>query len=310
MPERSFETTEIGADKICLELRRRLTGAVVCGKVLAVFEHAICLATLFGLVTILTAKRGLQPFSLVLTHKSELSQLGCAADQQVLLLESRICFETFNVILAKTMVIDLSIRNNFSEGTLKSDYKRYLPLLLGLLSTDKRSGCLDALVLEGKESVFSERLKSPVLQLAKAVSDQDALQAGKEAELIAGCGIGLTPSSDDFLVGYMTMLHAMCIEYTGERRKKMMDILHTIGQKAALKTNVVSGAFLLQSSCGYVSEDMICLLRQLRKKDEEQAVRHAAQRVLAFGSTSGRDMLTGVVFALQRHAEMYRIEEN
>lgn len=303
MSERSSKPTEIGAAKVCLELRRRLKGAAVCGRVLAVFEHAICLETSFGLVTVLTARRGLQPFSVVLTHESELSQLGCAAGQQVQLLESRICFESFNVILAKAMAIDLSIMNNFSGDTFTGNYKRYLPLLLGLLSTDKKSGCLDTIVLEGKGNVFSERIKPHILRLAKAVSDQDVLLAGKEAEQIAGCGIGLTPSSDDFLTGYMMMLHAMCIEYTGERRKKMMDILHTIGLEAALKTNAVSGAFLVQSSCGYASEDMICLLKQMRKKDEEQSVRLAAQRVLAFGSTSGRDMLTGVMFALQRHAE-------
>lgn len=307
MSERPFKTTEIGADKVCLELRRRLTGAAVCGRVLAVFEHAICLATSFGLVTILAENRGLQPFSAVLAHKPELSKLGCAANQQALLMESAICFETFNVILTKAIATDLSIRNNFDECIISSNYIHYLPILLGLLNTDKRGGCLDALVLEGKGNVFSERLKPHARQLAKAVSDQDVLHAGKEAEQIAGCGIGLTPSSDDFLTGYMTMLHAMCIGYSGERSRKMTDILHTIGQRATLKTNAVSGAFLMQASCGYASEDMICLLRQLRKKDEEQAVRQAAQRVLAFGSTSGRDILTGVAFAIQYHAEEYGI---
>lgn len=303
MSERSSKLPEIGADRVCLELRRKLTGAAVYGKVLAVFEHAISLETSLGLVTILTEKRGLQPYSLVLAQKSELSQLGCAADQQVLLLDRMICFETFNVIFTQAIAIDLSIRNNLSGDTFTGNYKSYLPLLLGLLNTNKRSGCLDTIVFEGKGNVFSERIKPHILRLAKAVSDKDVLLAGREAEQIAGCGIGLTPSSDDFLTGYMTMLHLLCIGYTGERREKMMDVLFTIGQKAARKTNAVSGAFLVQSSCGYASEDMICLMRQLRKNDQEQAVRHAAQRVLAFGSTSGRDMLTGVVFALQRHAE-------
>ena len=71
--------------------------------------------------------------------------------------------------------------------------------------------------------------------------------------------------------------------------------------RAAQRTNRISGAFLLHSGEGYVSEDVLRLLALLCSGADGQRVRDAAARVAAFGSTSGSDILTGIVLAIIHH---------
>ena len=96
----------------------------------------------------------------------------------------------------------------------------------------------------------------------------------------------------------MAMLHALsAIGVLGD----VVPLTHAIAARAAQKTNRISGAFLLQSGAGYVSEDVLRLLQLLCSDSDAQQIERAAARVAAFGSTSGSDMLTGIVLAIIHH---------
>ena len=146
--------------------------------------------------------------------------------------------------------------------------------------------------------MYAAFLRPRLPQLFAAVAAGEAAQAGEAAAAIAGCGVGLTPSSDDLLTGYMAMLHALsAIGVLGD----VVPMTRAIASRAAQRTNRISGAFLLHSGEGYVSEDVLRLLALLCSGADGQRVRDAAARVAAFGSTSGSDILTGIVLAIIHH---------
>jgi hypothetical protein len=134
-------------------------------------------------------------------------------------------------------------------------------------------------------------------ELNKAIRECDN-RAAEHAGHIAGGGIGLTPSSDDLLVGYLSVYLAESKTRGNSHFEEVLKLTQAMGEKAAEHTNQISGAFLRQCGRGLLSEDMAELFRTLYSASEADTVRLSGQRIIKVGSTSGIDMLTGVVLAL------------
>ena len=130
--------------------------------------------------------------------------------------------------------------------------------------------------------------------LFAALRQRDAEAAGEAAYSIAGCGIGLTPSADDFLCGVMASVLASAI--TRGEQNEWLPITAAMAERAAPRTNLISAAFLRQAACGQLSSDVLTLIRTLYSSVLSLRLPSAAMNVIAFGETSGTDILTGIYF--------------
>lgn len=175
-----------------------------------------------------------------------------------------------------------------------------LPLKVEILKELIRDyGCENDL-----STLITGKYKNPYVDLVrnklsgrKEAIKEGSLQAGEWAGRLAGCGIGLTPSSDDLLIGYMSAYLSDSIAKGGSC-EAAYQITKAMGDRAAEHTNTISGAFLKQCGRGLISEDMRKLICALYSDSEAETVRKYGQRIQSFGSTSGTDMLTGVVIAI------------
>lgn len=275
------------------------------GEVLSAFSHAVNLDTPAGLVSVLTRARCLQPMGCVVEPAGSFEQGAFAPGMRVRLTGRAIRIGDAEIVLAGATPTDLSVRGALCpDGAAAAvEPQKHRPTLrpaplLTVLASGRGEDGLSALVTRCKSNVYADFLAPRLPRLFAAVAAGDAAEAGEAAARIAGCGVGLTPSSDDLLTGYMAMLHALsAIGVLGE----IAPITHAIAARAAQKTNRISGAFLLQSGAGYVSEDVLRLLQLLCSDSDAQQIERAAARVAAFGSTSGSDMLTGIVLAIIHH---------
>ena len=77
---------------------------------------------------------------------------------------------------------------------------------------------------------------------------------------------------------------------------RTMDITQRMGYAARVKTNVISGSFLVRSSQGLLSADVLDTVGQLFSNGPTQSLESAASRVISFGETSGTDILSGIYF--------------
>lgn len=110
----------------------------------------------------------------------------------------------------------------------------------------------------------------------------------------AGLGIGLTPSGDDFLTGLLATwqyFNAPLYKKVESRSAKWL-------QKLKGRTTTISYFMLKQCLEGQVNEALLDVLENM----DSHSISHL-QRVLAIGSTSGTDMLTGVSVAYQQLIE-------
>lgn len=275
------------------------------GEVLSAFSHAVNLDTPAGLVSVLARARCLQPMGCVVEPAGSFEQGAFAPSMRARLTGRELRIGDAEIALAGATPTDLSVRGALCpDGAAAAvEPQKHRPTLrpaplLTVLASGRGEDGLSALVTRCKSNVYADFLAPRLPRLFAAVAAGDAAEAGEAAARIAGCGVGLTPSSDDLLTGYMAMLHALsAIGVLGD----VVPLTRAMAARAAQKTNRISGAFLLQSGAGYVSEDVLRLLQLLCSDSDAQQIERAAARVAAFGSTSGSDMLTGIVLAIIHH---------
>ncbi|GAC1382781.1 MAG: hypothetical protein NVSMB33_10290 [Ktedonobacteraceae bacterium] len=119
------------------------------------------------------------------------------------------------------------------------------------------------------------------------------------ARCLCGRGIGLTPTGDDILAGWMAvnwLLHGSA--------PALLEACQHIMLIARLQTHILSQCWL-----GYAAEGNVALpikrLLEAITRDDTMQLKNATQAVLAMGATSGRDVMQGILLGLvdvQKHS--------
>jgi hypothetical protein len=150
------------------------------------------------------------------------------------------------------------------------------------------------------ENAFVQLLRPRLHALRDALIAHNLSAAEKVAEGLSGCGVGLTPSSDDLLCGYLFTYAALSAAY-GRARARVLETCRVIAAAAAAHTTDLSAAFLLQSGEGLAAEPVFQLLLSLLSDAPYAAVTAHAEEMAGIGATSGVDMLVGVSLAMIHH---------
>ena len=110
---------------------------------------------------------------------------------------------------------------------------------------------------------------------------------------LIGLGYGLTPSGDDFLVGYMAGL--WCTARANPSRMRFLTALGAELSDVSRNTNKISCAYLRSAANGHVSEPIAKLAQQLNQANDMSSLRAATQAALQVGHTSGSDGVLGML---------------
>lgn len=224
-----------------------------------------------------------------------------SAGEPALLCRERILFPRsgFTVTLDRAQVTSLSLLS--PPSTLQQPHPAAAEALREtILTRGKPEGFAPLLtMLEDSPSPLPDNpyvryAADRIPALFAALRQRDAEAAAEAAYSIAGCGIGLTPSADDFLCGVMASVLASAIA-RGEQNE-WLPITAAMAERAAPRTNLISAAFLRQAACGQLSSDVLTLIRTLYSSVLSLRLPSAAMNVIAFGETSGTDILTGIYF--------------
>lgn len=152
---------------------------------------------------------------------------------------------------------------------------------------------------EAPDGSFAAYFHDPARLPARAIEAMKLLEGGlaqpsvelveAAARQLAGLGGGLTPSGDDVLVGTLICLTVLP---GGDHRAPRGAILAATQGR----TTRISAAYLASASRGEAGEAWHDLMRSLAESDRT-AVESATRGVIAFGETSGADMLAGFLLA-------------
>ncbi len=141
--------------------------------------------------------------------------------------------------------------------------------------------------------VLRQQSAHAVPVLLQATRDFQFEDAGTSIRRLIGLGPGLTPSGDDFLVGYLAGL--WCTVESNPSRMRFLTALGSELSDAAQNTNEISRAYLLSAAKGHVSEPIATLAQQLNQANNMSSVTAATQAALQVGHTSGADGVLGLL---------------
>lgn len=110
---------------------------------------------------------------------------------------------------------------------------------------------------------------------------------------LIGLGPGLTPSGDDFIVGYLAGLWSTA--GSDSSRLRFMSSLGAWLSHAAAGTNAISCTYIKSAVNGNVSEPIATLAQRFGQAKSMDSVREATRTALQVGHTSGTDGIQGLL---------------
>lgn len=288
---------EIKAVEICARLRPVLINNKETLQVHSVFTSAVNIIGEDIFFSILSDRSCLFPMSVKVLSEIAFTESGIREGTEVITVGDRILIPQADLLINLKDIVEEDLSFHKNEVLLLPEDLAFKVELLKKLIENK--GCeqdLSTLVTGKYTNPYAEHIRIKLPELQKVIKNNTE-QAGILAGRLAGCGIGLTPSSDDLLIGYMAAFLAYSTA-KGSSKEDIYKVISVMGGNAAKHTNTISGAFLKQCGMGLLSEDMTKLMLGLFSDTEAEEVRKYGQRILSYGSTSGTDILTGVVLAI------------
>ncbi|GHA00695.1 hypothetical protein DC083_03015 [Ignatzschineria ureiclastica] len=138
-----------------------------------------------------------------------------------------------------------------------------------------------------------ETLESQSTQLISAIVDNNLPEISRLAVKQIGLGMGLTPSGDDFLVGLMLILWL-----NPKRYQALLEQLQVTIEDSRTQTNEISWWMLNYAVSGRFNGWLQDYAKALVLADLT-AQKKAVMQILTIGSSSGSDMVTGIVAGLR-----------
>ena len=274
-------------------------GAARSATVHSVFEHAVNLELegREGLVGLVAEPKALTPYAVSVRTELPFFEAGVRAGMAAVIESGRIVIPQagFELDCSKADAVDLSL-DSIQILPASSARRAQAETLLAVLMEADADESLAPLATKVGENHYTSFLSPRFHALQDAVRAEDETAAIDAAERFAGCGMGLTPSSDDLLCGYLAAKRLLARE---QEHAQQTHLLSAVAVAAAQKTNRISASFLLYCGEGLVHRSILELFSGIFRNADEAQMRAANRRVLAIGSTSGADMLTGVALALQ-----------
>lgn len=263
------------------------------GRLIATFSRSCYVDLEGGIVAVVGPDLLNGPLNLVLAHSPEVPMTGLPVGAAVSVRDRRLD-------IAGRWEIDTAPAHRWDPR---------LPPLTDAPRVRRGLASIQAMLDAGApaESLARSEARPPraangMARLAGGLRDGDVGAVGDGAGALAGLGPGLTPSGDDVLAGTLIAAAVLGVPQAGPIRERILTSIRG-------RTTRISAAYLEAAADGDAGEAWHRLLASLgrrsetvdfapaRRGDETADLVAAVERVLAFGETSGADMLAGFLLA-------------
>ncbi len=163
-------------------------------------------------------------------------------------------------------------------------------ILVELAPPESLAYLIDPGKLSGFRQGFERGLADHVRHCVRDIFHGDTLRG---VSRLKGCGVGLTPSGDDFLAGLLIATHL-----SDPARTHAIAELRARIFESARTSNVLSATFLYLAECGRVTSGMKELAVSL-STGTPHGVRRCAEHIVSVGATSGADTGVGLYLTLR-----------
>jgi hypothetical protein len=164
-----------------------------------------------------------------------------------------------------------------------------------LRSTSAKGGMVEVFYPAPKvseEARFGVALRRGSSLILEGIAKKDEEKVSFGAAALAGLGIGLTPTGDDFLMG---IIYGLWATLPREKAQKLVTLIHA---GTAGLTTTLSSAWLEAARDGEAGEKWHDLASAVGANQGED-INKSIEKIIDTGETSGADALTGFVQVLK-----------
>lgn len=282
----------------------------------SVFDGAFNIIDSEGhLIGILSMEKDLSPLSMVVNcqsfnHKSIIQGNLCEfTDDAIHFQNTKL---KINILNPETVNLSLSTIQG-SNGIISEDKLNDLKeLIIGkgslsgiaeliqLFEINETVSCSNFQNIEINE--YSEFIKTRLIELLSSIINDNLELFKSSIQKTVGFGPGLTPSTDDFLTGIISMMKSL-------NQNEYGNILDDINILCAGKTTKISEEMIRHATNGYVPESYKNFIKVLFDINKDYIV-EAVSKVIQVGSSSGTDFLFGTYCMAMINSEKLRRLEN
>lgn len=159
-------------------------------------------------------------------------------------------------------------------------------------------------VASPQNELLEQKLAARLRLLAYSACVCDLQEARTAASQLVGLGIGLTPSGDDILTGFMAGLWAGCGRDAYRQRfaRQFAGVLTDL----SARTNRISQTYLNLAAKKQFSSSLVDLARSICQAEQPGTTLVAARKLFEHGHTSGMDSTAGLLWGLAAWSEFYQ----
>lgn len=289
-------------------------------RVHSVFNQAINVIDQHStLITLLGSSGDIGPMSAIISHFSK-EQQNIQVDDPVEIVKAGLFFKRSHQLISihGATLWDPAVDINGCIKTTKEQWEVLTLIKSKLLCSIDGIGLSDLLKampiqLGGPPNRLEVEALNPycrfihdvLIQLLEALLKEDYTQASNTLPQIIGFGPGLTPSTDDFLVGMMVSLYYDAL-INPLQKDGVHAFLQTVDDVCVGRTTLVSEKMLKLAAKGVVSEGYRRLIKGLLFKSGDD-MNEVINRVIMKGASSGLDFLFG--FYCLNHIRLNKVHK-
>lgn len=301
------------ATTVCDMLATRINNDLVLkAKVHSIFKNACNLVTVQDeFITILNSDKKIYPMSVIIDGKGRLdfTALNIVQGMEFILHKRRIYSVDAGIYIdvSEAKKWNSEPELNFNPlphssiekniNTLEKGINRYgrfsfvAPLAMSLGKSDRSFKINIEVkdVLEERYQFITERF----YKFIDSVIENDLEKISSFSRKLIGFGVGLTPSLDDFISGFMVSLIYLT-KYYGYKISEAYNLNSAIIREGLEGTTKVSSGMLTFSSLGKSSQLVRSLILALLCETEDYEIFQKVKEVTGIGETSGTDTILGI----------------
>lgn len=283
------------------------------GQVHSVFHSAVNLITEHDdLITLLCEKKSIAPMSMIVkcdNFENSFIKKG----SEVILMRSKVHFpdEHEQISLKNTEEWPVHTALKFKAAT-PNIFKRHVSILESVLDREANMDGIASVVCHLKYPDKTVGLRSgkshKMNQYASFIHDRiqlfmddfqinDSIRYQEDLRKIIGFGPGLTPSTDDFFVGFSASLIYMTRLF-GIKKRLIKHLNKLLYECSRGRTTRVSEELIKHVSEGKMSKILQDMFSSLFSKEDDK-LHEKLTELISYGDTSGSDLLAGVYVAIR-----------
>lgn len=285
------------AKSVASDLNDILTSKTVDGIVHSVFDQA-CNIQLErnSLVTLISPKLPNYPSAIKLdiTEDQKLCSFGFKTGMKAVVNKDEIKIPKACVSIKLTGVkvwdsSPLFLRPTISEEILYENIEKIRELILEYGKTEGIASILDR---DEVDNNYKDFIIDSVKKLAKGIQYNDYKMITEASKRLIGLGPGLTPATDDFLLGIMASLYYIG-HYFGNHLENLKKIAGFMISDLLGRTTLISEIMLKNGMRARFSEPIRDLMLAITNST---SINDKCMNLLNIGGTSGSDCAAGIVF--------------